>query len=580
MKKNKKFKKKLAYGDLLEAKQQDAQVDQMGTQVAGSIPFLGPLWGALAKAGTTASKQVKGDGTDYGDNLKGTAIDPFSWAKNNNDAGDWAASALLGPANWGSKARKQKKQAEEMRSIENAAVQNASFKPTFNMGGRSGKQRCVDGGTLEPISEDAVEVKATNPGLTDSVELETAFVDNNEIIDNQNRVFSDDLTTPNGRSIAKEAKRLEKMKSPNPRFDGANSHIDSKLTELFDYQTRLNQARQSSTQVAKTRRPVDQIDTLGEAVDAKVKMRSFKEDMGDNIERVPLNEQLDGLDDRLAKKRAHAEKYLSKYKFKKGGKLTDPAKPLLDESALYGGQTQIELDNPPQAASPFGEKQQEPMKFNTWDDAPTDKNRFDWRKAGNTAATYGSDIFNAYLTSQLPKPKTPSFERTRKLNRVSPNSQLAENSRLTTNLARQIGKSTSQASISSSIAGSLLSKRLSADNQVRNETNRLNAYIDSNEAGMNQSVDARNTERMNSFKAQQLERRNRQLSGYSQVASNVSNKVQMQNRERNLQDLSLAELEVLKKAYGDSGVYDRNFQSILDDLMKKQGTKRRFGGRL
>jgi hypothetical protein len=126
----------------------------------------------------------------------------------------------------------------------------------------------------------------------------------------------------------------------------------------------------------------------------------------------------------------------------------------------------------------------------------------------------------------------------------------------------------------------LLSRRFSADNQARTEANRLNAYIDSNEGGLNASIDARNTERMNEFKAQQLERRNRQLSGYSQVSSNLSNKIQMQNRERNLQDLSLAELEVLKKAYGDSGVYDRNFQQILDDLMKKQGTKRRFGGRL
>lgn len=91
----------------------------------------------------------------------------------------------------------------------------------------------VEGGSLEPLSDDAVEVKANNPSQTDSVELQDAFVDHGEVIDRENRVFSEEL------GFAKRAKRLEKMKSDNPRFSDANEHIDRKLDKLFEEQENM-----------------------------------------------------------------------------------------------------------------------------------------------------------------------------------------------------------------------------------------------------------------------------------------------------------------------------------------------------
>lgn len=119
--------------------------------------------------------------------------------------------------------------------------------PTFEFakGGRIKGSPGVyaNGGTLEPVSDEAVQVKADNPEAIDSVDIGPAFVDHNEIIDNKNRVFSDSHKLPSGMSIAKKAKQLEKMKSDNPRFSQSNDLVDSKLNNLYDYQSKLNQRK-------------------------------------------------------------------------------------------------------------------------------------------------------------------------------------------------------------------------------------------------------------------------------------------------------------------------------------------------
>jgi len=107
----------------------------------------------------------------------------------------------------------------------------------YKSGGKmKGKFNVLKGGSLNQISPDAVEVNANNPESTDSVELEEAFVDHNEVIDRENRVFSDSVFLPNGKSIAQEAKKLEKMKGTSKRFDKANGLVDSKIDALFNYQ--------------------------------------------------------------------------------------------------------------------------------------------------------------------------------------------------------------------------------------------------------------------------------------------------------------------------------------------------------
>jgi hypothetical protein len=140
----------------------------------------------------------------------------------------------------------------------------------------------------------------------------------------------------------------------------------------------------------------------------------------------------------------------------------------------------------------------------------------------------------------------------------------------------------SQSGVASSNIGSILAKRLYADNQTNDSINGLNAEINNQEAGINAGVQARNVDRKNISNMLKVEQKNRQLSAYSQIASNVGEKVMQGKREKNLKDLSTTELELLKKQYEDSGVYDRNLKGILDEYYKRQGIKKKkaFGGKL
>jgi hypothetical protein len=73
------------------------------------------------------------------------------------------------------------------------------------------KKEYVNGGDLEAISNDSIQVDADNPSLTDSVETDKAFLDHNEVVTGS-RVYSDSLINPNtGNSFAKDESRLQKI---------------------------------------------------------------------------------------------------------------------------------------------------------------------------------------------------------------------------------------------------------------------------------------------------------------------------------------------------------------------------------
>lgn len=102
----------------------------------------------------------------------------------------------------------------------------------FKKGGNLDKY-LVDGGELEQISQDAVRVQGDRPEMVDDVDIGIAYVDNDEVIDNQDRVFSDSIPYGEG-TIADEAARLEGMKSN--RFPMQNRFLNTRMNNLFEYQ--------------------------------------------------------------------------------------------------------------------------------------------------------------------------------------------------------------------------------------------------------------------------------------------------------------------------------------------------------
>ncbi len=212
----------------------------------GAVPVIGGLTSAVMGI----SDSVRGEGTSVAGNFASSLISPTASARNAKDSGlsnMQAVQSVLNPvAGAILSAKGRKKQLQELAQqrqipitqqlMANSATPDQSFKHGGMILAKS--LNPMAGGGLEPISDDAVQVKANNPNKTDSVELEDAYVDHDEVIDNERRVFSDQLKTPDGKSIAKEAKRLNKMKREDyeSRFKDSNSHIDSKLDKLFAYQ--------------------------------------------------------------------------------------------------------------------------------------------------------------------------------------------------------------------------------------------------------------------------------------------------------------------------------------------------------
>lgn len=72
-------------------------------------------------------------------------------------------------------------------------------------------RRYANGGDLQALSEDSIQVKADNPSMTDSVETDKAMLDHNEVVTGS-KVFSDSLVNPNtGNSFATDEARNQKL---------------------------------------------------------------------------------------------------------------------------------------------------------------------------------------------------------------------------------------------------------------------------------------------------------------------------------------------------------------------------------
>lgn len=196
-------------------------IDNIGTGVAS---YFGPWWGALAKAGTLASTAVKGDETSRNRSIAGQYIDPFNQFKNNKTGADW----LLSFGNpFRSALTKGKQRVKDIQTAKTAQVSarnkalgpqaaaglNQMFAgdqtgvPQFSTGGSmgAGKPLVIKGGKFKHIAGDVVQVQANGPGK-DTVKTAVADLDGGEIVDGQNKVYSNRIPAPGGGTIATKAK--------------------------------------------------------------------------------------------------------------------------------------------------------------------------------------------------------------------------------------------------------------------------------------------------------------------------------------------------------------------------------------
>jgi hypothetical protein len=489
--------------------------------------------------------------------------------------GPWGAAigGVVGGVAGGINAHKAK-EADTAQKLQRRVLSEQMFLKnagnTYKDGGQmKSKLNVVKGGTLNSVSDEAVEVKANNPQQTDSVELDQAYVDHGEIIDKDNRVYSDSVFL-DGKSIAKHAKKLEKMKSTNPRFKDANSLIDSKLDELYNYQesTKQNDVKESFKKGG----------TIHIKPENRGKFNATKKKTGKTTEELTHSKNP------VTKKRAIFAQNAKKWHHADGGTLDDK---LANLNAFTEGPVNDSLqamyNKEPDFGSVFGAPSGEvagggPL-YNP--NTPQTSNQgTNWNKAGIQLATYGPNTINSFLQSKLKGPAAPTLETGVKLDRIDPSAQLAGNARQASNAAKTLRNGVAQSSDLISATGSLLARRLAADNSVLGQTQGQNAEIQGREALLNQGVKARNAERISGFKQSTNDFSNRKLQMTSDNLANLSQKVMARGRESNEIDRDKLALDIIKSQYGDSGVIPRNFETYLDEYFKNKKGGMKKGGKL
>lgn len=490
------------------------------------------------------------------------------------------------------------KEADTAQKLERKALADQMFVRnsgnSYKTGGQmKSKLNVVQGGSLNQVSPDAVEVSANNPDKTDSVELDQAFVDHGEIIDRENRVFSDSIFL-DGKSIARQAKKLEQMKSKNLRFKDANSLIDNKLDTLYNYQesTKTNEVKESFKKGG----------TIHIKPENKGKFNATKKKTGKSTEELTHSKNP------VTKKRAIFAQNAKKWRHADGGTLDDK---LTNLNIFTEGPVNDSLQNMYNKVPNFGTMiplggargegsltNSNTSQLLNWKDPFSTKKlsgirtsmlptstepgsqSLNWSKAGTQLATYGPNLLNSFLQSKLQGPAAPTLETGVKLDRVDPSAQLASNARQAANAGKTVRSGVAQSSDLISATGSLLSKRLAADNQVMGQNQALNAEIQGREAITNQGVRARNAERLTGFSQSKKDFANKKIQNFSDIATNASTKALTQGRENNEIDRDKLALEIIKSQYGDSGVIPRNFEGYLDDYFAKRKGGLKKGGKL
>jgi hypothetical protein len=502
-------------------------------------------------------------------------------------------------------AEKDQMSAERQASTNKQLMANAgNFKDGGVLLGK--KLNPLRGGSLTAVSDDAVEVNANNPEQDDSVELENAFVDHNEIIDRKNRVFSDSIFLKDGGSIAKHAKRLEKQKAEDrdERFKESNSYLDSKLDSLFNYQEEMKKKKNHNLSNSTINE-----DAVNEGLKSggtihidpknKGKFNALKKKTGKSTEELTHSKNP------LTKKRAIFAQNAKKWKHQEGGIITNTppfrkdnifgrsqfAQAIINQTGLpkartilpqLGAPTNVDFirDNikPKRAKGGFAFNANEfaDKDTRTWDDymqpnsmqAPATKNKFDWQGTANNAATFAPNIASAMLQRKLKGPASPQLEIGVNLQRFSAEPQVAEAIRQTRQAQGNINKNTAQGADLASATGSLLATRLNANNQIYGQNNALNSQIANQEVTFNQGVKGRNLERINQFNNDTRDFSNRKKQMTSENIANASEKIQAKGRERNQIQLDKDKAIIESFKYEDSGV-----QSRLGDKLKIQDPK-------
>lgn len=541
------------------------------TKAAGSTG----LWGGVYNATQSIADSGRGNGLNATDNTGASLISPSSGFMRAVDDGEWgqAITGLLLPGLGGQNEAKRNQKKKDEASLQQQVLtnkmlqQNATAGMAFEKGGQlASKLGVIKGGELNKISKDAVEVKAHNPTQIDSVELRDAFVDNNEVIDRKNRVFSSTL------GFAKEAKKLEKQKHDSPRFKASNDRIEDQLDSLFKEQ---ELSKGGSIHIKKENRG---------------KFNATKKATGKSTE------ELTHSSNPVTKKRAIFAQNAAKWHHEEGGELRKP-KPkfkLDDWRGLTGdaNKTRDYKKNPLTTDEIKGWTNELKDRDKAFQEKIYQENQKKPKKASGgwmdelgSYANIAAPTISALLAKKkLKGPASPTLENRVGLKRVNPGAQLADAANQFGQAEKTAQLNTGQSSDLISAIGSLKARKVSANNQIQGQTQQINTDIANQEAGLNVGIGARNAERITGFKQGQNDFSNMKQRLGTEIVSNLSTKLQQKTAENNQIQLDKDKEIIRSYQFSESGVGERMKAKLKaehpDVYERYYGKGLRMGGRL
>lgn len=193
------------------------------------------------------------------------------------------------------------------------------------------------------------------------------------------------------------------------------------------------------------------------------------------------------------------------------------------------------------------------------------------------ALPYADNIVNAMLTQQTPEIPKPIYDEAMPMKTtVNVRPQIIEGQRQLSNLQNVLERNTGSGTDfrSNVIAANLAN--IGNTNQLLSQKENAETQL-INKARMNQQlVDSANVAKENQYNIQKMHRVDDIHGRISKNVANLSTDAQMQIAQQNQYERDLAELDLLKLRYKETGIWDRNIEGTFEEYLKGNKSGKEF----
>lgn len=190
---------------------------------------------------------------------------------------------------------------------------------------------------------------------------------------------------------------------------------------------------------------------------------------------------------------------------------------------------------------------------------------------------YASNIANSIITAQTPEIPAPVYDTAMPLKttyNIAP--QLTEQRNQLSNLTNVLERNTSS---SSDFRGNVIAATLgniNNTNKLMGQKENIETQLTNQNRLNTQRIDASNVAKENLYNTQKMHRIDDIHQRISKNVADASNKAQLQIAQQNQYELDLAKLDLLKKQYSETGVWDRNIESTVSNYLDGKVDEKEF----